>query len=126
MIAIAPMNKIFKFLGCFFIALIPAILCLGIAYAIVVHNSSMPIQTGVLAEGNAKARLILPEIQIEPTDIIVTDPLHIRTQPHITGDIIGYLSEGDEITITGCENGWAWIRIGWINARHLTENKCRP
>jgi uncharacterized protein YgiM (DUF1202 family) len=56
--------------------------------------------------------------------------LNIRVRPGEREAVAGYLYNGNIVTLTGrCSEGWAQIewqgRTAWVNAKYLSDNKCK-
>lgn len=69
-----------------------------------------------------------------PAVVTAAEALHVRQEPGEKALVIGYLRNGNEVTLTGrCSQepdpvGWAEIAYrdgsAWVNADFLSSNKC--
>ncbi|MCJ7839932.1 N-acetylmuramoyl-L-alanine amidase [Lederbergia sp. NSJ-179] len=76
---------------------------------------------GWLAEGPTKS-----ETLSEPFMATVqTNSLNVRSQPDPTSERIGVLNEGDQVKITGEQNGWSQIEyeseIAWVSSDYISK-----
>lgn len=57
------------------------------------------------------------------TGTVNTEALHVRSGPGVAYDVIGYLSEGDEVRIVSENTDASWLRItykgGWVKAKFV-------
>lgn len=55
---------------------------------------------------------------------VTADSLFVRSEAALSGDVVGTLHKGDQVTIAGDEYGWKKIvyqnQEGWVNGRYLS------
>lgn len=61
---------------------------------------------------------------------VTADNLHLRGEPRETAPVLGYLSAGDQLTLTGAAPAGEWIQVispagltGWVNSNFTTCKK---
>lgn len=66
------------------------------------------------------------ETDSNQAQVTASRSLYIRAAATVHSRVIDHLWVGDVVEILGCQNGWAKIDQGWVNADYLSEDVCQP